>query len=158
MLIMGMLTGGIAYFRQVTLTGAAREATRYAATVPTGSGAVPTTWFDQIASRAIKAGDGQLEQDVEGQATCVAYVGYGSPEGSALDATMKREQTGTAAPTYTAGSLASPSSWCFDDGQGTTGRRVQVVVLRKSQMNVIFFGSNVTVSSRAFSRFEAVSP
>lgn len=151
MLIMGIFTGGLAYNQKITLTSASREAVRYAATVPTGSSSVTTSWLDSVASRAILSANGELNPGVEGQYTCVAYAGTGSPRGSATDFTKKREQSGSAAPIYTTGSR------CFEDGRGTEPR-VQVQVQRQSRFNALLFAQTLTLRSDAIARYEAIAP
>lgn len=159
MLVFGLISAGIAYNYNVSMTHAAREGVRFGATLPTGTSGIPNAWFDQIADRAVQAGTGDLAATAPNQYTCVAYIGYGSPQGSATDWTRKREQSGAGAPTYSTGSATSPSSWCYDDGTGPSGneRRVQVVVRRSTDFNAILFSQTVTLSSRSSARFEAVA-
>lgn len=159
MLVMGTLTGGAAYNRKLGLTHAAREGTRWGATLATGTGPIPDTWFDQIADRGIDSAAGEMDPVVPGHYVCVAYVGYGSPNSSTQDRTRKREQWGSTV-TYSAGSLATPSGWCFDDGRGTSGteRRVQVLLRRTTQFDVVLWAQSLTLGSEAVARFEAVRP
>lgn len=151
MLTMGMITGGLSFNRKMSLTHAAREAARFGATVPTGKVAIPDSWFDDIAQRAITSSDGQLVAGVEGYYSCVAYVGPASPPGATTDWTKRREQIGTGGPTYS-------NAACFSDGRAATERRVQVVVRRQSRLDAFVFSVPVTLASESVVRFEAVTP
>jgi hypothetical protein len=153
MLVLGMFTGGIAYNRKLAMTHGAREAARFGATLPTGKAGVPGAWFDQIIDRAISSAYGELDTGVPGRYVCVAYVGYGSPNGSTADWTSKRVQSGDD-PRVTS------SGWCFDDGRGAANlseRRVQVRVQRETDFDALLITQVVTLSSDAVARFEAVS-
>jgi Flp pilus assembly pilin Flp len=160
MVILGMFSGGLAYARKVALTSAAREGVRHGATLPTGPGAVPDSWFDSVADRAIASAAGDLAETWSGQYVCVAYIGYSAVFGSTSDATKKREKSGPAAATYSAGSLTDPNTWCFNDGRGGNGneRRVQVVVKRDTRFDALVFGGDLKLSSDAVARFEALAP
>lgn len=157
-LVMALLSGGLVYSRQLSLASAARESARFGATFPTGKVSLANSWLDAVADQAVQAATGELGSTIGDRYICVAYVGYGSPQGTTADWTRRREQSGTAAATYTDGTIASSSSWCYDDGRGTTGeRRVQVVVRRAADFQVYFFSKNLTLEARGAARFEAVS-
>ncbi|MGH2792679.1 MAG: TadE/TadG family type IV pilus assembly protein [Actinomycetota bacterium] len=160
MVVFGMISGGLAYARKISITDAAREGVRYGATLPIGTGAVPDAWLDEVAARVLSSASGNLAESWDGQYVCVAYVGYGSPRTSSTDVTRKREKSGTNAAVYTNGAVTNPSSWCFDDGRGTNGseRRVQVVARRSSKFEAVLWSSNLTLSGDGVARFEAVVP
>lgn len=154
MLLLGIFTGGIAFNRQHGMTHASREAVRFAATFPTGTGGVSSTWFEEVTSRAIQSAYGELDLGTPGRYICVAYVGNGSPLASNEDWTSKSEVIGDAPPAYSSG-------WCFDDGRGAsnlTERRVQVMTHRDSDFDALFISQVVNLGSDAVARYEAVSP
>lgn len=159
MLVLGMFSGGLAYNTKVSLTHASRESVRFGATLPTGKVAIPNTWFEQIADRAVQTASGDLAPTQEGRYTCVAYIGYASPVGSSTDWTQKREQTGSGGAIFTTGSASNPASWCYDDGEGTDGneRRVQVVVKRKTDFNALVFFKKLDIAAQAVAKFEAAN-
>jgi hypothetical protein len=159
MVLLGMFSGGLAYARKVSITSAAREGVRHGATLPAGPGIPPDSWFDSVADRAIASAAGDLAETWSGQYVCVAYIGYSALFGSSADVTKKREKSGTAAATYTSGSLTDPSTWCFNDGRGSNGneRRVQIVARRDTRFDALIFGGNLKLASQAVARFEAIS-
>ncbi len=149
MLIVGMVSAGVAYNHQLSLTHAAREGGRYAATLPV----VPNfanidAWLNEVATQVVNDATGTLDPGVPGRYVCVAYV-YpdGDPVVNPNDATRSRVQTGTAAPTY-------PASPCFNDGRPNNERRVQVEVRRDTTFNALVFSSTFNLDSEAVNRFE----
>src|SRR5688500_18036442 len=50
MLLLGMFTGGMAYNRRLTITSAAREGGRYAATLPTAAYGTVDLWLADVAA------------------------------------------------------------------------------------------------------------
>lgn len=149
MLVVGMVSAGIAYNHQLALTHAAREGGRYAATLPVTNFGSLDAWLDDVASHVVNDATGTLAAGVPGRYVCVAYV---YPDGGVNpnDATKSRVQVGSGAPTY-------PSTTCFTDGRPTTERRVQVEVRREADFNALVFSSTLTLDSEATNRFEAAS-
>jgi len=149
MIVLGMFSGGLAYTRKLAVTSAVREGVRYGATLPVGAGAVPATWFAQIRDRAIFSANGDLNTTWDGEYICVAYVGL--LPNSSTSGTSKREWNGNTGPT-------ADASACFDDGRPADERRVQVIGRRNTRFDALLFGSNISLSSQAVARFEAISP
>ena len=146
MLIVGMVSAGIAYNHQLALTHSAREAGRYAATLPVTNFASMNAWLDEIAARAVDDASGSLGPGVAGHYVCVAYVHAGIVP---TDQTTNRIEDGVALPVY------APNP-CFADGRPANERRVQVQVVRETDFDVVFFSSTLTLDSEAVSRFEAI--
>jgi hypothetical protein len=150
MLILGMVSAGIAFNHQLALTHAAREGGRFAATLPVtnfGSGATAmNAWLDEVAARVVEDATGSLDPGTPGLVVCVAYV---HPKGivPAPLTTARRESGG--GPGYN-------SVPCFEnDGRPPEERRVQVVVARDTEFNVLVFSSTLTIDAGAVNRFEA---
>jgi hypothetical protein len=144
MLLLGIVSAGIAYNHQLSLTHAARESGRHGATLPVTNFGSMSAWLDVVAQRAMDDATGSLDPGVPGFFLCVAYV---HPNGTtALDSTQSR--TGG-----TTGSYAGSS--CFTDGRPADERRVQVVVARDVDFNALVFETTLTLDSEAVSRFEA---
>lgn len=89
-LILGIFTGGTAYYRKIAVVEAVREGARYGASLPLGSGvgAVPA-WESAVRERVVEASTGELAvTDV-----CVSLVlptggtecGVGDPPGAAAE-------------------------------------------------------------------------
>ena len=146
MLVLGIVSGGIAYNHQLALTHSAREAGRYAATLPVINFGSMDMWLEEVASRALDEGTGSLDPGAPGLVICVAFV---HPDGSlATDSTRTRQEVGGVV-TYASGSS------CFDDGRPSDERRVQVRVARETTFNVFVYSSTLTLDSEATNRFEA---
>ena len=158
MLILGMVSAGIAFNNQLALTHAAREGGRFAATLPVTNFVDPLTglvdinlWLDAVAIAVINDSTGSLGPGVPGHFVCVAYV---HPDGIVpADQTTNRIESG-GAPIYAA-------DQCFPgplfDGRPDEERRVRVVVARDADFNALVFSSTLTLDSEAVNRFEAFS-
>jgi len=149
MLILGMVSAGIAFNHQLALTHAAREGGRYAATLPVAPGTMED-WLAEIISQVIDDATGSLDDGVPGQYICVAYV---HPAGEdATDETTRRVKTNSVLGD------AESDEQCFIDDPGgtkTAQRRVQVLVRRDTDFNVLVFSSTLNLDAGAVSRFEA---
>ncbi len=146
MLILGMVSAGIAFNHQLALTHAAREGGRYAATLPVAPGTMDD-WLGEIINQVIDDATGSLDDGVPGQYICVAYV---HPNGiDATDETKRRVKSNSVLGDAEVGD-------CFTDNRPVNERRVQVLVRRDTDFNVLVFSSTLTLDSRAVSRFEAV--
>jgi Flp pilus assembly protein TadG len=144
-LILGMVSAGIAYNHNLSLSHTAREAARHGATLPVTNFASMDLWLDEIAARAVEDATGSLDPGTPGLIICVAYV---HPNGSlATDSTSSRTNNG--------GSVSYASSSCFVDGRPPDERRVQVSVTRETTFNALVFSTNITLDSEGVSRFEA---
>lgn len=147
MLIVGMVSAGIAYNHQLALTHSAREGGRYAATLPVTSFPSPRmdNWLDEVAVQVVADATGSLDSGVSARYICVAYV---HPNGTLSTDSTKSRVEDSSGTTY----LAAP---CFADGRPDDERRVQVEVRRDSEFDVVFFSTTVTLRSPAVNRFEA---
>ena len=158
-LILGLFTGGIAYNRKITLSNAAREGTRYGATLPVCN---PNfcglnNWLASVADIVQRNASGDLANGTAGLQICVAYV---YPAGSAAgltndQTTMLVRTTGDAVGTPASPVSGFPSGTCFDDGRPSTERRVQVQVTRQSTLQALVFSWNLNLSSTSVTHFEA---
>ncbi|MDX1448736.1 MAG: TadE/TadG family type IV pilus assembly protein [Acidimicrobiia bacterium] len=146
MMLLGTVTASIAYGQQTSLQTAAREASRYGASLPVTGGM--DVWLRDVLSVARNAAAGDLAPNVPGQFLCVAYV---YPAGSTVnDRTTRLTQTNGVLGSVTSG----PTATCFDDGRPASERRVQVVTSRRSTIQAIAFDIDVTLRSTSAARFE----
>lgn len=144
-LILGMVSAGIAYNHNLALSHSAREAARHGATLPVTNFASMDAWLDEVAARAVDDATGSLDPGTPGLIICVAYV---YPNGSlAIDSTRSRTNNG--------GSVSYASSSCFADGRPPDERRVQVSVTRDTTFNALVFSNIINLDSEGVSRFEA---
>ena len=149
MLLVGMVSAGIAYNHQLALTHSAREGGRYAATLPVADLGMDA-WLTEIISQTIDDATGSLGPGVPGRYVCVAYV---YPNGlSADDQTTRKVLIGSGPPT-------TDMAECYvgGDGRPDTERRVQVVVARETDFSAVVFSQTLTIDSEAVNRFEASS-
>jgi Flp pilus assembly protein TadG len=139
MLVLGMFSGGLAYNQKLSITGAAREGARYAATLPKSQFTGPTAasdWLSAIRNVVRDRAGGDL--NVSGSSICVSLV------------------TGTSShPTVDPGYSTNGSSPCYTDGSTDGAARVQVVVQRPGKIEALLFKTNLTLSSRATAKHEA---
>lgn len=147
MLIVGMVSAGIAYNHQLSLTHAAREGGRYAATLPVTNFANMGDWLTEVIDQTVIDATGSLDAGVPGRYVCVAYV---HPDGVvASDQTARLILDSSGLGTVQIGQD------CLTDGRPTSERRVQVVTGRETNFNVVFFSTRVDLDSEAVNRFEA---
>jgi Flp pilus assembly protein TadG len=143
MLLFGMLSAGMAWNTNLSLAHGARAAGRYAATLPTYDYDSLDDYLDAVAARVVGASDGNLASGVTGRIVCVAYV---HPAGTAtLDHTRRRYETTT---------VARADSTCFDDGQSSSEKRVQVMVERGSNFETGLWSRSITLHQQVVFRYE----
>lgn len=155
-LVFGMLSGGISYNRKLALTNAVREGSRFGSTLAVAQ-APPLTpacatqidcWLAQVATITVQAAEGELGSSVSAREVCVAYV---HPAGTtADDRSRKLVRAAAATDTVTDGT-------CFDDGRGDAERRVQVSAKRDGKLELVLTSSDLTLTSRSATRFEAIA-
>lgn len=133
MLLLGMVTAGIAYHQFNSLQTAAREGTRFGATIPDVDSNLGTV-LDVTQNAAV----GALDHPVPGQFMCAAYVA----------------PSGTVSMTETGGAQAPGAGECFSDGRPADEERVQVVVRRDTSINALLFTTTITIDSESAARYE----
>jgi hypothetical protein len=146
MLLVGMVSAGIAYNHQLALTHAAREGGRYAATLPVAD---VDDWLETVIYQTVADATGTLDSGVPGRYICVAYV---HPEWTAPEPEMKRRILDSS------GLQSSESGQqCFtgNDNRPNSEKRVQIVVERETDFSVVFWSTSLTLSTEAVNRFEA---
>jgi hypothetical protein len=133
MLLVGIVSAAIAYGRNNSIQNAAREASRFGATLP---GAADTAWLLSVRDVARAAALGDLDAGVPGSFICVAYIDEN-------DVTLSLDNdipTTATAPCFT------------DDRPGE--KKVQVAVERETDFEAIVFSRDVTLSADAAARYE----
>jgi hypothetical protein len=140
MLILGMMTGGLAYSRKLSVAQAAREGARFGATLPITATLPTDAWLTRVADLTEASSDGELAPTKPGQFTCVAYVpATGSPR--------KREESG--------GAFSFSNGACIAVDGRAGESRVQVVAQRRSTFEALLFSRSLVLDSHAVARFEA---
>lgn len=144
MLIFALITGGIAYDRNLGISYSAQQTARFASTLPLSSYASTDDWLDAVHQRVVDTSEGHLVQDAPGRNICVAYV---DPDGGAT-----RSRTVTVSD----GSVARNATTCFADGLPSSEVRVQVSLSRADEIDLVLFGGvDLTLSKDVITRFEA---
>jgi Flp pilus assembly protein TadG len=141
-IVFGIINMGFAFNQKINLTQAARETSRYGATLslkasaPGNAGTVDT-WLAKVKDVALSSGGSDLDVSRSGRYVCVAYVTAG----------LTRSLTvGTGGP--------ASSAPCRSDGR--TDDRVQVVVRSDTALDFLFLGGNITIGSDSVTHYEAV--
>jgi hypothetical protein len=143
-LLLGIITGGIAFSRSIAVDNAAREAARYAATLPVDTDM--STWLNDVADVAIRSATGDMDIGEQGREICVAYV---YPAGSdPTDQTTRIFINAAGARVVTVGSS------CYGDGRPNDERRVQVLLERESDLVLALWDRTLTLEGESTVRFE----
>jgi type II secretory pathway pseudopilin PulG len=130
MLLVGTVSAAVAYGRGNSIQNAAREASRFAATLD-----LVETKLDQVIGVAKAASSGDLDPDAPGYYICVAYG----------DGTVWEQLTDPASTT---------NQRCFPDDRPLGEERVQVLARRDTTINAIVFSTDVTLSAESAARYE----
>lgn len=134
LLVFGTISAGLAFSHKIAITQAAREGSRFGATLSTQVGM--SQWLSQVQAAAIDAAGNDFTDG--SPYVCVAYV---AKAGSA-PATQSLTQGGTLDPTQP----------CFTDGR--TDSHVQVEMRRTADWNLGVTDATITLDSRSVSRYE----
>ena len=137
-LVFGAVTGGLVLVDKITASDIARDASRFAMTVPeTSPGAGPDLMVIYNATRS--SADSRLGTDPAHPVTvCVSYIGTSA----------RRVIDGLAG-----------SGNCFDDSLPSGAKRVQVSVTRESTWSLLVFDTwEVPVTGSSVARYEAPPP
>lgn len=132
MLLVGVVTSALAFGQKNSIENAAREASRYAATLKPMD-------LNTVLDVARSAAQGDLDGGVDGQYICAAYL---SDTGW-----QKLEETGGGAP-------VPDSGQCYSDGLSDI--RVQIVTERDSEINAALFSIDFTLNAQATARYERI--
>lgn len=143
MMIFGIITGGQAYNLNNSMNNSAREATRYAATLPVGGSM--SSYLNTVADVARDAATGAMDPAVPAQSICVAYV---YPDGTAPDDRTARLVETAGARVVTVG------NWCTADGRPSSERRVQVVLERDSELEAVVYSQTLHLEASSVARYE----
>lgn len=133
MLLLGITTAGIAYGQANALQTAAREGTRFGATLPSVE-----TNLQTVLDVTKAAATGALDDGAPGRTICVAIVGPAS-------SSLTQDEAGV---------LTTGGGSCFSDGRPTDEERVQVLVSREATINAALFSTEVTLDAQSAAKYE----
>src|SRR6266540_570057 len=126
-LLLGIFTGGSAYFRKISLVDAARDGARYGASLKVGDNA---TWAQAVKDRVAQLSGGQVTSaDV-----CASLV---VPTGSDM-----------------ACGVADPTGASTDPVVGAPASIVKVSVSTTAKVEFFFFSQNVNLNANVAARYE----
>jgi hypothetical protein len=163
-IVLGSLTGGIAFNTKQDIGTAAREGARYGATLPVATSPCPSAsgssdldqWLKCVSDITVNASSGSLTTGKSGRYVCVSYV-YPNGLANSNDVTKSRIVTDSGG----AESVSTDSRDCFTinglpaDGLPATKRRVQVVTRRTATLEALLFSTPVTLKGASATVFEA---
>lgn len=136
MLLVGVTTSAIAFGRNNSIENAAREGSRYAATLP---GPIDSSWLRDVRDVARSAALGELDPTVPGQYICVAQY-----DGSSW--TRLTDANGV--------ETGPDAQDCFTDSLPADQPRVQIVTGRDTTIDAAVFSVDVTLEGEAAARYE----
>lgn len=140
MMLLGMVSAGIAYNRDIQMTHATREGARFGATIPQGQTFTSGTWATNVRDLVVA----RSADEFDSADVCVALVTGDSPT---VFSTSTRPATN-----YTTNADGTP---CYDDsGNGETGLRVQVSASGDSTIDTGFVSIPVAMGASATAKHE----
>jgi Flp pilus assembly protein TadG len=147
-LLVGMVTGGIAYNQKLQITHAAREGARFAATVsPTQTFTNGGTWAENMRDLVVERSAG----DLTASQVCVSLV-----KGSTGDALQPLTVYNSSSNYSTSGVVPCISPQTYPLSGTDSGLRVQVTVQRPGSIETIFFPDvEFTMTSSATAKSES---
>ncbi len=163
MLVLGTFTGGQAYGTKQSVTAAAREGSRYGATLPltvdsscnpvAGGSIQVDNWLKCVSDLTVRAASGDLNVGQPGRYVCVSYV----TGGSSTTATKSRyvSDSGGSEQVNTSTSDCFTLNGLTADGLGTTAPRVQVVTQRTKTLQWLVASTSLTLRGSQVTLFEA---
>ena len=140
MVVFGTISFGFAFERWITVTQAAREASRFAATYPMPATGI-STWLADVTKVAEEAADIDSSTPSADYYVCVRFVNRIGP---------------AATPTTTSASSGSlPGATCpTASTSGLPDNAAEVTVLRKVGLDWVLGSADVSVSGENVSRYE----
>ena len=129
--LLGIFTGGNAYFMKISMVDAAREGARYGASLKAPGGSLPD-WRQAVRIRVATLSGGQ----VEASDVCAELV------------------VPTLVTPNTACGIPDPAGAASDPSILTPASVVKVSVRKGTKLEFLFFSSNKTLSAGAAARYE----
>jgi Flp pilus assembly protein TadG len=155
-LALGLINGGLAFSRQINVTQAAREASRFGSTydIKGITGATLTikedTWLDAV-DTAVQQSAGNSANPIAGfDYRCVAIVRMNAA-GNAVDTTVSRYKETYTGSASTRGSGACPTTSAAAIGGGTYA---QVVLSRDVKFFVLFISPTLHLDAVSVTPYE----
>ena len=165
MLVFGLFTGGLAYSTKQSVTAAAREGSRYGATLPlavdascnpvSGGSANVTNWLKCVSDLTVRTASGDLNVGASGRYVCVSFVTGGTMAATVATKSRYISDTGGVEQVNTSTSDCYTLNGLTADGLGSTQPRVQVVTRRTGRMEWLVSSTSLTLNGSEVTLFEA---
>jgi hypothetical protein len=145
MILLGIVSFGLTHHQNISVEGAAREASRFAATYPVSDAGSMELWLRDVARVAESAATGAIDGTDPSRVVCVAH-------GSGADAAdfSRVNVLGTAV----IGAAVEEPGWCFPNTAPSDDPVVQVRLEREGWIEGIIFSMKPTLTGQATNRFE----
>lgn len=147
-IVFGIIDMGFGFNQKINLTQAARETSRYGATLSLNASAVPPavvgtpdTWLQKVMTVALSSGGSDLDSSRSGRFVCVAYIVGGTQR--------KAVVTTSNTPTISTGTCGLSTT--------RTDDRIEVQMRSDTLVDFLFLGGKITVGGSSVTHFEAVT-
>lgn len=145
--VLGIFSGAQAYDHNLSVTHAAREGARYAATLgKEPNGLTANFWWSAVEDRVVATSAGDLNLSKPGHFLCVALL--------KADGTIMTDSASDPYAVWLPSKPAGEVDSCFTS-TGPTYSRVHVLVRRPDSIDTVFYNYGLRLESQATTRYEA---
>ena len=148
-ILLGTTTFGLTHHQNISIEGAAREASRFGATYPVADAGSMQEWLRDVARVAESAATGTMSAAEPSRVVCVAQ-GSGDDPADFSRIRLTGSQTTDAA--------TEQADWCFVNTAPGEDTVVQVELQREGWIEAIVFSMKPTLTGQATNRFERLDP
>ena len=148
-ILLGITTFGLTHHQNISIEGAAREASRFGATYPVADAGSMQEWLRDVARVAESAATGTMSAAEPSRVVCVAQ-GSGDDPADFSRIRLTGSQTTDAA--------TEQPDWCFVNTAPGGDTVVQVELQREGWIEAIVFSMKPTLTGQATNRFERLDP
>ena len=145
MILLGIISFGLTHHQNISIEGAAREASRFGATYPVSDAGSLEQWLRDVGQVAENAATGAMSGADPSRLVCVAQ-GSGSDEADF----SRIRVTGS----EVIGVAIEEVGWCFENTAPADDTVVQVQLHREGWIEGIVFSMKPTLTGEATNRFE----
>ena len=148
-ILLGITTFGLTHHQNISIEGAAREASRFGATYPVADAGSIEQWLQDVARVAESAATGTMNASEPSRLVCVAQGSGNDP----FDFSRILVTGSQAIETAT-----QQAGWCFENTAPGEDTVVQVQLQREGWIEAIVFSMKPTLTGSATNRFERLDP
>ena len=148
-ILLGITTFGLTHHENISIEGAAREASRFGATYPVADSGSIEQWLRDVARVAESAATGTMNASEPSRLVCVAQGSGDDPSD------FSRIQVTGSQAIETA---TQQADWCFENTAPGEDTVVQVQLQREGWIEAIVFSMRPTLTGSATNRFERLDP